>query len=893
MDPEKLHSTHPHLSKRTTIALNTSAEQPSLAPSQLATLDAFLGIAIPDEPSFILSTSSEASDSGLDNYLSSTPINIPSSSNPSSQSADTEEPSQKPSFDASKPKASSHSSGFLTHSSTPKRPNASGSSSPRPLQFINKSGPPAPRPKPQLPTGVYVQTHSAMQQKARKKIREEGKVKRTSNCFIKYRTHMHPIIVAHFGHQNNKEISRLAGRCWKNEPEEVKSIYRQQAAEEKARHATLYPSYKYTPAKPTPKDDSSSDSGKSKAQHPWNKPTRLSSPPTQLSSSPVSLSSLSTRPELEDKEDKGVESVEDEPTESPSPPQTFMPEKPSASATDSPSSSRLSTERSFVVTETALFDFRGDADLIEKRRSSKNRPGTRPNRSLQRLPGLTDPLSLEISLASTAGASTTTTSGPFTFVLQGPAVSNAPLSAGPKGVVSGLTQALAQQRSESPASSSTPTTSILRVPTSGATSRCDVMSGRLQTSGLNPQQRWSTSQPSPQQICLAAPMPSMLTAQPLNTVFLNNVDVSAGDIGALTTDQNWAQTNPLSPQPPPSFLPRLVSNLVQIPQPSTPIQISVPSVATSQFSGSFSSPVYTSATPAVGARSSLGVNSGFPWHLDANFNGTSDLGLLHSPQPRGSISSTATVLSSTPLSKMHIQEGMMSPSPVLPHPLVTSFEDELASVGFKRELSSSQVSDELFAETAWSAKGPSSMPSTSTVWEYPLLITNQDIAEFNQQLLLSASSSNSSLSLSTSSESVYPEMDISTWTTLGENRVPSPVCIPDDKNNGNDDSTSSSNDNSASINDTAMIVDVTSASNSSAGGDGTVEKGKVITLASQPACQVDSQPSLAWDDEEQLKMSITYYEEIVQQQKMLLNLQRQWRQQAQVVQPSIPSSRLE
>ncbi|KAK3837117.1 MAG: high mobility group box domain-containing protein, partial [Linnemannia elongata] len=88
-----------------------------------------------------------------------------------------------------------------------------------------------------------------MQQKARKKIREEGKVKRTSNCFILYRTHIHPIIVARYGHQNNKEISRLAGRYWKNEPESVKSFYRQQAAEEKVRHAALYPSYKYTPAK--------------------------------------------------------------------------------------------------------------------------------------------------------------------------------------------------------------------------------------------------------------------------------------------------------------------------------------------------------------------------------------------------------------------------------------------------------------------------------------------------------------------------------------------------------------------------------------------------------------------------------------------------------------------
>ncbi len=53
---------------------------------------------------------------------------------------------------------------------------------------------------------------------------------------------MHPFIVAKYGNQNNKEISKLAGRSWRNEPEHVKAIYRQQAIEEKQRHEFLYPS---------------------------------------------------------------------------------------------------------------------------------------------------------------------------------------------------------------------------------------------------------------------------------------------------------------------------------------------------------------------------------------------------------------------------------------------------------------------------------------------------------------------------------------------------------------------------------------------------------------------------------------------------------------------------
>ncbi|KAG0354102.1 hypothetical protein BG005_006751 [Podila minutissima] len=151
--------------------------------------------------------------------------------------------------------AASSSSSWLANLS-PDTSSTSSTTSTKPLQFINKVAPVVSRPVE--PIGPYVQSQSAIRQKARKQIREEGKIKRYSNCFIKYRTEMHPRIVGEYGHQNNKEISRLAGIWWRNESEEVKRIYRKQAHDEKLKHASIYPNYKYTPAKVAqPKNESS------------------------------------------------------------------------------------------------------------------------------------------------------------------------------------------------------------------------------------------------------------------------------------------------------------------------------------------------------------------------------------------------------------------------------------------------------------------------------------------------------------------------------------------------------------------------------------------------------------------------------------------------------------
>ncbi|KAF9156418.1 hypothetical protein BG015_005387 [Linnemannia schmuckeri] len=702
--------------------------------------------------------------------------------------------------------------------------------------------------------GVYVQTHSAMQQKARKKIREEGKVKRTSNCFIMYRNYMHPIIVARYGHQNNKEISRLAGRCWRNEPESIKKIYRQQAAEEKIRHAALYPSYKYTPAKPASKDGGNTDLAKPKARCPWNKPTRLSPPAAKLSSSKP-ISPLPSLHEPEGTEDDIVNPEEDESSEHASSPQAIERDKSTPSAAHSTATNKPSvlTERGFVVTETPLFDFRGNADLSEKNQTSKSRIGPRPNRLNQRLPGLADPLSSKISTERTSSITSVTPTNPFTFVLQGSAMPNAPLPAGLKGV-SGLTQVLAHQRSGSQVTTSVP--ALARTPVSETPPGWSNMVGQPQVSGATPQQQWSVAQPPPLPV----------VTKPLSAVFQGNIGISATD---STADQNWAQQPP--PQPAPPVLPRLASNLVQSPQPSTPIQIPVPAVtATSHFSGHFDSLVYNPTIPTSTSPGTIG----FPWQLDVNFDGTPGLGLLYTPE---SLSTTPTTFSSAPLMTMHFQQGILSSSPVhshstlghLLHATVSSFEDDFGSAGSEQELSSCQISSDMFGDGTWS---------------HPLHMPSPNIADLDQQRLLSASSSNSSMS--SSSGSIYPDIAISAWTTLGEPHVPYPVCFSNISSpsfnhpSRNDINLANDNDNNNSrmnINDRNAGVDLTSSDS--------IDDGHALMISSQSVPLSVGSQTLPWGDEEQLKMSISYFEDIVQQQKALLSLRQQWRQQAQVVQP--------
>ncbi|KAF8929676.1 hypothetical protein BGZ58_008783, partial [Dissophora ornata] len=234
------------------------------------------------------------------------------------------------------------------------------SSSPKSIQFINNIAPVVPRPKP--PKGVYIQTHSAMQQKARKQLRDEGKNKRSSNCFILYRTRMHPLIVAQYGNQNNKEISKIAGQCWKREPESVKTIYRQMAYDERQKRESLYHSFKSPAAKIT-----------------GHNPKNVVGDASALSSSSLS-SQLSPATEGAARfAASGSNCSQDsdiEPTLASKPERTVK----KSNSSNQGLTKKPSQEKKFVVTETALHEFIGDSDLAVK---TRNAPKNRTNTSAQ------------------------------------------------------------------------------------------------------------------------------------------------------------------------------------------------------------------------------------------------------------------------------------------------------------------------------------------------------------------------------------------------------------------------------------------------------------------------------------------------------------------------------
>ncbi|KAG0229866.1 hypothetical protein BGW41_002855 [Actinomortierella wolfii] len=120
----------------------------------------------------------------------------------------------------------------------------------KPMQFIHNLAPEVVIPPPKNTVGVpYVQSAEARKQQLRRQIRDRFRVKRSPNCFIIYRNEIHPKLVAMYGNRNNKEISRMAGACWKAEPPEVKNQYKQQAKVERDHHALINPGYKYQPAR--------------------------------------------------------------------------------------------------------------------------------------------------------------------------------------------------------------------------------------------------------------------------------------------------------------------------------------------------------------------------------------------------------------------------------------------------------------------------------------------------------------------------------------------------------------------------------------------------------------------------------------------------------------------
>ncbi|KAI9681340.1 MAG: hypothetical protein M1817_002623 [Caeruleum heppii] len=75
----------------------------------------------------------------------------------------------------------------------------------------------------------------------------DPKIPRPRNAFMLYRQHHQATVVAQNPGLANPEISKIIGRQWKEETQDVKDSWDGLAQEEKTRHQRQYPNYKYQP----------------------------------------------------------------------------------------------------------------------------------------------------------------------------------------------------------------------------------------------------------------------------------------------------------------------------------------------------------------------------------------------------------------------------------------------------------------------------------------------------------------------------------------------------------------------------------------------------------------------------------------------------------------------
>ncbi|KXN67256.1 sequence-specific DNA-binding high mobility group box protein mat-Mc, partial [Conidiobolus coronatus NRRL 28638] len=80
-------------------------------------------------------------------------------------------------------------------------------------------------------------------------IKKKNHIPRPKNSFMIYRQEKQYEAAKHIEGSNNKDISKLVGKWWNNETEEVKAYYRKKAEEAKKVHSKLYPNYRYCPKK--------------------------------------------------------------------------------------------------------------------------------------------------------------------------------------------------------------------------------------------------------------------------------------------------------------------------------------------------------------------------------------------------------------------------------------------------------------------------------------------------------------------------------------------------------------------------------------------------------------------------------------------------------------------
>lgn len=79
--------------------------------------------------------------------------------------------------------------------------------------------------------------------------RRRNDILRPPNPFILYRQEHHSKVLAEHEGISNTEISKIIGKMWKNESEEVKNKYKEKAQEMKRRHKLMYPDYRFAPRK--------------------------------------------------------------------------------------------------------------------------------------------------------------------------------------------------------------------------------------------------------------------------------------------------------------------------------------------------------------------------------------------------------------------------------------------------------------------------------------------------------------------------------------------------------------------------------------------------------------------------------------------------------------------
>ncbi|RUS35136.1 high mobility group box domain-containing protein [Jimgerdemannia flammicorona] len=79
--------------------------------------------------------------------------------------------------------------------------------------------------------------------------KKSGKAPRPQNAFMIYRREKHSAVVAENKDLHNKEVSRIVGRYWRAESEEVRRSYERKADFAKLEHLVKYPGYKYEPKK--------------------------------------------------------------------------------------------------------------------------------------------------------------------------------------------------------------------------------------------------------------------------------------------------------------------------------------------------------------------------------------------------------------------------------------------------------------------------------------------------------------------------------------------------------------------------------------------------------------------------------------------------------------------